>query len=172
VPPPGECSNALPEETNQQIPPEETTMATCNLAEHWDLDPIKYQNRNLSQRAQEAFDAVNASSHPCQDVSWTDLYAIFGNSRQFLRDANGLDASADGDLRAMIEVLGEDHAHLRRLLFLVAIENLFHCGHQNAMKVLWIYGEELECVDMISRQLAETEEEMTQVQAHFEAVCV
>ena len=131
--------------------------------------PTEYLNKNLSQSAQEAFEAVERSSHPDHRISWTDLYAIFRNSRQLVRDANGLDASADGDLRTMIEVLGEDHAYLRRLLFLVAIENLFHCGHQNAMEVLWTYGEELECVDMISGRLAETEEETIQVQAHFEA---
>jgi hypothetical protein len=64
----------------------------------------------------------------------------------------------------------DNHALLRRLLFLVAIENLFDCGRQNAMQVLWTYGEQLECVDQISERLAETEEEITQVQAHFEAV--
>src|SRR5712691_9733626 len=103
--------------------------------------PTKYLNRNLSQWAHEAFDAVNASSHPNYNVSWTDLYAIFRNSRQLVRDANGLDASMDGEIQdddgeiqAAIRIIREDHAYLRRVLFLVAIEKLFNCGHQNAME--------------------------------------
>ena len=134
--------------------------------------PTKYLNGNLSQDAQKAFDAVNAGSHPCYDVSWTDLYAIFRNSRQLAREANELDPSADREIQAAIRIIPEDHAYLRRVLFLVAIEKLFNCGHQNAMEVLSIYGGQLACVDLISERLAETEEEIEQVQAHFEAVCV
>ena len=145
-------------------------MAARNLGKHWLSTQAEYLNRNLSQSAQEAFAAVNASSNPRCGVSWVDLYAIFRNSLQLVRDANGLGSSADRELQALIDIMREDHARLRRLLFLVAIENLFDCGRQNAMEVLWTYGEQLECVEQISERLAETEEEIAQVKAHFEAV--
>jgi hypothetical protein len=145
-------------------------MATRNLGKHWISTPTEYLIRNLSQSAQEALDAVCAGSHTYHAVSWMDIYAIFRDSRQLVRDADLLEPSADGNLRAMVKVMRDNHAHLRRLLFLVAIENLFNLGSQNAREVLWTYGKELEIVNMISEHLAETGQEIAQVQAHFEAV--
>ena len=46
----------------------------------------------------------------------------------------------------------------------------FNLGSQNATEVLWIYGEQLECLEQISERLAETKEEIAKVQAHFNAV--
>jgi hypothetical protein len=132
--------------------------------------PTEYLNGNLSQDAHKALDAVTACSNPCYNVSWTDLYAIFRNSRQLAREASQLGPSADRELQAIIDIMRDDHARLRRLLFLVAIENLFDLGHQNAMEVLSVYGGQLALADRISERLAETEEESAQVQAHFEVV--
>ena len=146
---------------------EETTMATRN-PKHWVSISTESPNRNLSQSAQETLDAVTATSNPRYHVAWTDLYAIFRNSRQMVRETSRLETSADENLRAMVKVLRENHAHLRRLLFLVAIETLFNIGRQNTRELLWIYGDQLEVMDMISEHLAETEEEIAQVQAHFE----
>jgi hypothetical protein len=140
-------------------------MAARNLGKHWVSIPTEYLNRNISQSAQEAFDAVSASSSPCHNVSWLDLYAIFRNSRQLMEDADGLGPSGDRKVQVLIDIMREDHIHLRRLLFLVAIEKLFNLGSQNAMAVLWTYGEQLECVEQISERLTETEEEITQLQA-------
>jgi hypothetical protein len=139
---------------------------------HSHLHDEDYLNSDLSKSAQKAFDAVIACSNPCYDVSWTDLYAIFRNSRQLAREANELDPSVDRELQAAIGIMQEDHGCLRRVLFLVAIEKLFDCGHQNAMKVLSIYVEQLACADQISERLAETEEEIALVQARLEAVFV
>ena len=130
-----------------------------------------YLTNNLTTPAKEALDAVNAGSHPCYNVSWTDLFAIFGNSRQLVREANRLGSSADRNLQIMIDMMRESHARLRRVLFLVAIEKLFDCGSQNANEVLWIYGEQLELANMISEHLTETDKETAQVKAHFDA-CV
>jgi hypothetical protein len=144
------------------------TRKTTNSA----LISTQYLNRNLSQDAQEALDKVNASSNPCYSVSWTDLYRIFQNSRWLAREANQLGSSADdGYLQALIAIMRRNHACLRRVLFLVAIENLFNCGRENAMHVLCIYLEQLECADQINERLAEAGEEIAQVQARLEAVC-
>lgn len=126
----------------------------------------------LSESAEAALDACG-SIHPCYDVSWIDLFAIFRNSRRLVRETNRLDASADLELPIMVDIMREDHSRLRRLLLLVAIENLFNVGPQNAMEVLWIYGEELELADQISERLADIEQEIAQVKAHFgNVVCV
>ena len=94
-----------------------------------DLDPNQVPKQKSQPTGSRGVRCGERQLSPLPRRLMEDLYAIFQNSRRLVRDANGLDASADGDLRAIIEVLGEDHAHLRRLLFLVAIENLFHCGH-------------------------------------------
>jgi hypothetical protein len=85
-----------------------------------------------------------------------------------VREISRLGPSADRELQAMIDIMRHDHARLRRLLFLVAVETLFNLGRQNTREVLWIYGGQLELMDMISEHLAETGQEIAQVQAHFE----
>jgi hypothetical protein len=145
--------------------------SSLDWATYLNLKP-KYLNRNLSQKAQEALGEVSAGDEPrYYRVSWTDLYSIFQNSRRLAMESKILAASStDGDLKAMAEVMQESHASLRGSLFLVAIENLFNIGHHNAPVVLWAYGEELELVKLVSKHIADIEEERAKVQAHFEAV--
>lgn len=148
-------------------------MATRKTSKNFVLIPTEYLNRNLSQSAQQALNAVCAGSRPASNVSWTDLYAIFRNSRQLVRETNRLNPSADRDLQIMIDIMREDHGRLRGLLFLVAVETLFDLGVHNTRELLWTYGECLELVDRIPERLAETEEEIAQVKAHFgNVVCV
>ena len=131
-------------------------------------------NSDLSKSAQEAYDAVNAASHHSYRVSWRDLYVVFRNSRRLVIEANGLLPTTDEELIAMVNVMRDNHDWIRRLLFLVAIENLFNAGSKYAMEVLWAYGEEFEIVRMINEHLAETDEVAeiaAQVQARLEAVC-
>lgn len=143
-------------------------MATRNLSKRW--ISTDYLNRNLSQSAQEALETVREKFYPCDSVSWPDLYAIFRHSRQLMKDADGSGPSGDRDIQSLTHIMREDHTYLRRLLFLVAIEKLFNLGSQNAMAVLWIYGEQILCGDQISERIAETDKENAQVQAHFNAV--
>jgi hypothetical protein len=151
-------------------------MATRKSTNSASISTEESLNVNLSQSAQKELDEVSVGDEPgCSWVSWTDFYAIFRNSRQLVRESKQLAAhfADDGDLQAMAEVMQENHAELRGALFLVPIENLLKLRHINAYAVLWTYGEELELVDMISKRLAETEEEIAQVKAHFgNAVCV
>jgi hypothetical protein len=126
----------------------------------------------LSQAAEKVFDAVNDvhSQPPDYSVAWTDLYAIFRNSRLLVRQANRLNPGPSGDesLRLIAGMMRRDHALIRSLLFLVAIENLLGCGHQNATKVLWTYGAQLENANLISEHFADTEERL-QIEALVKA---
>jgi hypothetical protein len=131
-------------------------------------------NSDLSKSAQEAYDAVNASPHCSYGVSWRDLYVVFRNSRRLVIEANGLLPTTDEELIAMVNVMRDNHDWIRRLLLLVAIENLFKAASKYAMEVLWAYGEEFELVRMINEYLAETDEVAEiaeQVKARLEAVC-
>lgn len=151
-------------------------MATCKTTNSALISTEESLNMNLSKSAQEELDEVSGCDEPGSSwISWTDLYAIFRNSRQLVRDSKQLAAhfADDGDLKAMSEVMQENHAELRGALFLVPIEKLLKLRRVNAYAVLWTYGEELEILGMMSRQLAETEEQVAQVKAHFgNVVCV
>lgn len=147
------------------------THKSSNFAWHYSpLHEEDYLNSMLSQSAKREFDEVSVGVEPSCSLRWTDLYVVFMNSRTLVMEANGLLPTPDGELQVMAEVMRDNHKHLRKVLFLVAIERLFRLGSQNAREVLWTYAEELVLVDMISGHLAETEEEVAQVQAHFEAV--
>jgi hypothetical protein len=119
--------------------------------------------RKLSESAQDALDAVctnpNPSSGPEVSVSWRDLHTIFRISRQLVMVTNRarLGHTADQELPHLLDMLQEDHAKLRWLLFLVAIESfvgrlgLGSLTHYTR-EVLWTYGEELVLLDQISQK--------------------
>jgi hypothetical protein len=130
-----------------------------------------YLNSFLSQSAKEEFDKVDAcTDRQSCSVGWTDLYVIFRNSRTLVMEANGLEPTDDGDLKAMAEVMRDNHNWLRKLLFLVAIENLFRLGSRNTWAFVYVYCEELELVRMIDQRLADTDETVqvhSLIQAHL-----
>jgi hypothetical protein len=158
---------------------EKPTMATDKTTNSASISTEESLNMNLSKSVQKELDEVSVGDGPgCRWVSWVDLYAIFQNSRQVVRESKQLAAhfADDGDLKAMAEVMQENHVELRGALFLILIEKLLklrriNLRRINAYAVLWTYGEELELVDMIARHLARGEEETAQFRARLEAVC-
>lgn len=115
----------------------------------------------LSEPAQKALKEVCSGTNPSGpklEVSWRDFYAIWRNSRQLVMVTNRarLGHSNDEELVSLLELLQEDHARLRWLLFIVAIEaivdRLGFCSVTHyTREVLWTYGDELDLLDQISK---------------------
>ena len=99
---------------------------------HSTLHSEDYLNGLLSKSAKRELDEVSAGDSPSCSVRWTDLYVVFMNSRTLVMEANRLLPTPDGDLRVLAEIMRDNHNHLRKVLFLVAIEKLFRLGSQNA----------------------------------------
>lgn len=115
----------------------------------------------LSDPAKKALKEVCSGPNPSGpklEVSKRDLFSIFRNSRQLVMMTNRarLGHLSDEELASLLELLQEDHARLRWLLFIAVIEaivdRLGFCSVTHyTREVLWTYGDELDLLEQISK---------------------
>ena len=118
--------------------------------------------KELTEAGQEALERVCSGSDPSDpkmSVCRKDMRTIFENSRKiiFMTNAARLSHPSDEELPVMLSILQKDHAKLRVLLFLVAIEAIvgklgFGSITHYTREVLWTYGGELELLILISQK--------------------